>query len=129
LGKSECGVGASLQEALANFGTPEIFNTDQGSQFTSSDFTDVLKAKDIKISMDGKGRWCDNVFIERVWPSLKHEDIYLKHYATLPEAKIGIQKYFHFYNEKRRHQGLGNDTPNATYTRISKTTETSALAA
>src|ERR1700746_1139464 len=80
----------ALEEALARFGKPEIFNTDQGSQFTTTAFTDVLKGHEIKISMDGRGRWTDNVFVERLWRSLKHQDLYLKGYADGREAKAGI---------------------------------------
>ena len=89
---------AALEEALAKYGKPEIFNTDQGSQFTGADFTGVLLRAGIRISMDGRGRWMDNVFIERLWRSLKHEDIYLKHYADGREAKAGISAWIAFYN-------------------------------
>jgi putative transposase len=89
---------AALEEALARFGRPEIFNTDQGSQFTSGDFTGLLAAAGIRISMDGRGRWIDNVFIERLWRSLKYEDIYLKGYADGREAKAGIAEWLAFYN-------------------------------
>lgn len=105
----------ALQEALSRFGTPEIFNSDQGSQFTAKDFTDVLLAADVKISMDGKGRCIDNVFIERLWRSLKYEDVYLKAYINLVEAREGIGHYFDFYNTHRRHQALGHQTPAAFY--------------
>jgi putative transposase len=103
-------VGA-LEEALARFGRPEIFNTDQGSQFTSAAFTDTLAAVGIRISMDGRGRWLDNVFIERLWRSLKYEDIYLKGYADGREARAGIGAWFAFYNTRRPHQALSNRTP------------------
>ena len=89
---------AALEEALARFGRPEIFNTDQGSQFTSAAFTGTLAAAGVRISMDGRGRWMDNVFIERLWRSLKHEDIYLKGYVDGREAKAGIGAWFAFYN-------------------------------
>jgi len=89
---------AALEEALARFGKPEIFNTDQGSQFTSAAFTGVLTAAGVTISMDGRGRWMDNVFIERLWRSLKHEDVYLKGYADGREARIGIAAWIAFYN-------------------------------
>ncbi len=102
---------AALEEALARFGKPEIFNTDQGSQFTSAAFTGTLAAAGVRISMDGRGRWMDNVFIERLWRSLKHEDIYLKGYADGREAKAGIGAWFAFYNDRRPHQALGNRTP------------------
>lgn len=107
----------ALKEALQNFGKPDIFNSDQGSQFTSGDFTDVLKAADIRISMDGKGRWVDNVFVERLWRSMKYEDIYIRCYTTMAEARTGIGNYLHHFNTTRRHQGLGNDTPDAVYFR------------
>jgi len=105
----------ALEEALARFGTPEIFNTDQGSQFTSTAFTGRLAAAGIKISMDGRGRWMDNVFIERLWRSLKYEDIYLKGYADGREAKAGIANWISFYNGRRPHQALGNRTPMAVW--------------
>ena len=106
---------AALEEALAQYGRPEIFNTDQGSQFTSADFTGVLSKAGARISMDGRGRWMDNVFIERVWRSLKYEDIYLKGYADGREAKAGIGEYFAFYNERRLHQALGYRAPMAVW--------------
>jgi putative transposase len=106
---------SALEEALARFGKPEIFNTDQGSQFTSAAFTDVLAAAGIKISMDGRGRWMDNVFIERLWRSLKHEDVYLKGYADGREAKAGIGVWINFYNMRRPHQALGGRTPMAVW--------------
>jgi putative transposase len=102
---------SALEEALARFGRPEIFNTDQGSQFTSAAFTGVLASTGIRISMDGRGRWMDNVFIERLWRSLKHEDVYLKGYADGHEAKAGIAEWIGFYNNQRPHQALGNRTP------------------
>jgi putative transposase len=97
---------AALEEALTQYGTPEIFNTDQGSQFTSTDFTAALDSRGIRISMDGKGRWVDNVFVERLWRSLKYEDIYLKAYASIAQANRGIGVYFDFYNRIRPHQSL-----------------------
>ena len=106
---------AALKEALARFGQPDIFNTDQGSQFTSAAFTGVLIAAGMRISMDGRGRWMDNVFIERLWRSLKHEDIYLKGYADGREAYSGIAAWFAFYNTGRPHQALGNRTPMAVW--------------
>jgi transposase InsO family protein len=102
---------AALEEALARFGRPDIFNTDQGSQFTSAAFTGVLIAAGVRISMDGRGRWMDNVFIERLWRSLKHEDVYLKGYADGREAKAGIGECIALYNETRTHLGLGKDAP------------------
>ena len=106
---------SALAEALARFGKPEIFNTDQGSQFTSAAFTGTLAAAGIKISMDGRGRWMDNVFIERLWRSLKYEDIYLKGYADGREAKAGIASWTAFYNHQRPHQALVNRTPMAVW--------------
>ena len=106
---------SALEEALARFGRPEIFNTDQGSQFTSAAFTGVLASAGIRISMDGRGRWMDNVFIERLWRSLKHEDVYLKGYADGLEAKAGIAEWIGFYNTWRPHQALVNRTPMAVW--------------
>ena len=106
---------AALEEALQRFGLPEIFNTDQGSQFTSEAFTDVLKAHSIAISMDGKGRWVDNVFIERLWRSVKYEDVYLRAYETATELRAGLTRYFMFYNTQRRHSALDRRTPDAVY--------------
>ncbi len=105
----------ALEEALQGYGIPEIFNTDQGAQFTSEAFTDILTNNGIKISMDGKGRWMDNVFIERLWRSIKYEDIYLKAYDSIAEARRGLQDYFDFYNQRRRHQGLDNRIPDEVY--------------
>jgi putative transposase len=104
----------ALQEALQKYGTPEIFNTDQGSQFTSDDFTGVLQEHGIKISMDGKGRWMDNVFIERLWWSVKYQDVYLKAYGSIPEVRNGLREYFEFYN-RRPHQSLDRRTPDDVY--------------
>ena len=104
---------AALQEALARYGRPDIFNTDQGSQFTSQAFTDRLQSAGIKISMDGRGRWMDNVFIERLWRSLKYEDVYLKGYSDGREARAGIGEWIAFYNERRLHQALGYRAPMA----------------
>ena len=106
---------AALDEALSRFGKPGIFNTDQGSQFTSAAFTGTLAAAGVRISMDGRGRWMDNVFIERLWRSLKHEDIYLKGYADGREAHAGIASWFAFYNDRRPHQALGNRMPMAVW--------------
>lgn len=100
----------ALEEAL-KFGKPEIFNSDQGSQFTSNDFTDVLKNNAIKISMDGKGRCIDNIFIERFWRSLKYEEVYLKAYTNGLEARTSIGQYISFYNNERKHQSLKYKTP------------------
>ena len=106
----------ALEEALERFGAPQIFNTDQGSQFTSEAFTDVLKAHTIDISMDGKGCWRDNVFVERLWRSVKYEEVYLKAYESIPETRASLAKYFHFYNNERRHQALDRQTPWQAYT-------------
>jgi len=106
---------SALEEAMARFGRPEIFNTDQGSQFTSAAFTGTLAATGIKISMDGRGRWTDNVFVERLWRSLKYEDIYLKGYVDGREAKAGIASWMAFYNLHRPHQALANRTPMAVW--------------
>jgi len=106
----------ALQAALA-YEKPDIFNTDQGSQFTSEDFTGVLKAAKIQISMDGKGRYLDNIMIERLWRSLKYEDIYLKRYQTVDELHEGLTRYFYSYNHERPHQGLGYKTPASVYLR------------
>ena len=106
---------SALEEALARFGTPEIFNTDQGSQFTSAAFTGVLTAAGIRISMDGRGRWMDNVFIERLWRSLKHEDVYLKGYVDGRDANAGIAEWIAFYNNFRPHQALANRAPMAVW--------------
>ena len=105
----------ALQEAITRYGTPEIFNTDQGSQFTSDDFVGVLQDHGIGISMDGKGRWMDNVFIERLWWSVKYQDVYLKAYESIAEARKGLTKYFDFYNRSRRHQSLDRRTPDDVY--------------
>jgi putative transposase len=101
----------ALEDALGRFGRPEIFNTDQGSQFTSAAFTAKLLAAGVRISMDGRGRWLDNVFIERLWRSLKHEEVYLKGYADGREARAGIAAWIAFYNTRRPHQALGGQTP------------------
>lgn len=106
---------AALEEALAHFGPPAIFNTDQGAQFTDAEFTGKLKAHGIAISMDGKGRWIDNVFIERLWRSVKHEEVYMKAYASLTEARHALSSYFAMYNTRRPHQSLDNRTPDAVY--------------
>jgi putative transposase len=105
----------ALEEALSTYGRPDIFNTDQGSQFTSEAFTDVLRSHDISISMDSKGRWMDNVFIERLWKSVKYEDIYLKAYGSMKELKKGLTDYFQFYNEKRWHNTFDRKTPAMVY--------------
>jgi len=104
-----------LQEALARHGKPEIFNTDQGSQFTSIAFTGVLSENGIAISMDGKGRWRDNAFVERLWRSVKYEEVYLKAYETVSEARASIGRYFVFYNSQRPHASLDRLTPDQVY--------------
>jgi len=101
----------ALDEALLRFGQPEIFNTDQGSQFTAEAFTSVLLARGVKISMDGKGRCIDNVFVERLWRSLKYEEVYLNDYDDLIDARAGIGRYFDFYNDRRPHTALGYQAP------------------
>jgi putative transposase len=101
----------ALQEAISGYGTPEIFNTDQGTQFTSQEFIKVLTDNHISISMDGRGRCLDNIFIERLWRTVKYQNVYLKGYQTIPEARAGLKEYFEFYNKKKYHQGLDNKTP------------------
>jgi putative transposase len=105
----------ALDEAIARYGVPKIFNTDQGSQFTSEAFTARLKEYGIQISMDGKGRWVDNVFVERLWRSVKYEEVYLKAYASMAEVKLGLKQYFSFYNSRRPHQALKGKTPDDVY--------------
>jgi putative transposase len=104
-----------LEDALRSHGRPEIFNSDQGSQFTSDAFTNVLKREGVTISMDGRGRAFDNIFVERLWRTIKHEDIYLKGYANMGELMLGLTTYMIFYNEERFHQSLGNGTPGDVY--------------
>ena len=105
----------ALERALRTYGTPEIFNTDQGAQFTSELFTGLLQEAGIQISMDGRGRWLDNVFVERLWRSLKYEEVYLKAYETVAEARRGIGLWFEFYNSQRPHQALDRLTPDEVY--------------
>ena len=105
----------ALEEAISLNGPPEIFNTDQGAQFTSSAYTEVLERNDVKISMDGKGRWLDNVFIERLWRSLKYEEVYLKAYENPEQARREIGIYFEYFNTRRRHQSLGRRTPDTVF--------------
>lgn len=105
----------AVKEALAKHGKPEIFNTDQGSQFTSLDFTRVLLDAKIAISMDGKGAWRDNVFVERLWRSVKYEEVYLRAYDTVSEARASIGRYLAFYNERRPHSSLDGRTPDEAY--------------
>ena len=106
---------AALEEALGKYGKPNIFNTDQGSQFTSDAFTGMLAENGVAISMDGRGRWMDNVFIERLWRSLKYEEIYLHAYENGIEARQGIKKWMDFYNQIRPHSSLGGETPDSYY--------------
>jgi putative transposase len=113
----------ALNEAIERYGVPEIFNTDQGSQFTSIEFTEILLLKNIQISMDGKGRAIDNVFIERYWRTLKYEDIYLNKYETISEARIGINKFTYFYNVQRLHSSLEYKTPDEIYYDITTNNE------
>ena len=105
----------ALQEALARFGRPEIFNTDQGSQFTSAEFTDVQRAANVRISMDGRGRWMDNVFIERLWRSLKYECVYLHAFETGSELRAGLTRWVGYYNTRRPHSTLAGRTPDEAY--------------
>ncbi len=105
----------ALKDALFKYGTPEIFNSDQGCQFTSEAFTSVLKAWNVRISMDGKGRFTDNIFIERLWRTLKYERIYLKDYETGAELSKDLTCWFNWYNENRRHSSLDRQTPNEAY--------------
>jgi putative transposase len=105
----------ALDEALRLYGKPDIFNSDQGCQFTSVEFTDRLKAEGIQISMDGRGRALDNIFVERLWRSVKYEDIYLHDYATVSAVIVGLKIYFEFYNVKRQHQSLDYRTPQEAY--------------
>lgn len=104
-----------LEEALRRHGRPEVFNSDQGSQFTSDAFIGVLKREGITISMDGRGRVFDNIFVERLWRNVKYEDVYLKGYATMIELTVGLAEYFIFYNGERPHQSLGQKTPDVVY--------------
>jgi putative transposase len=106
---------AALEEALARFGCPEIFNTDQGSQFTSLEFLNVLRRRQIAISMDGKGCWRDNVFIERLWRSVKYEEVYLHGYETVSDVRAGLTRYFQFFNQRRPHSGLRARTPDGVF--------------
>jgi putative transposase len=105
----------AVQEAIDKYGTPEIFNTDQGSQFTSLAFTDLLKANGIRISMDGKGCWRDNVFVERLWRTIKYEEVYLRAYDTVSQAKASLGRYLDFYNTRRPHSRLDRMTPDRVY--------------
>jgi putative transposase len=105
----------AVEEALGRYGRPEIFNTDQGCQFTSAAFTGLLQAHDIRISMDGRGRWLDNVFIERLWKTVKYEEVYLRAYESASDAKASLATYFDFYNARRPHTSLDRMTPDQIY--------------
>jgi putative transposase len=105
----------AVEDALGRYGTPAIFNTDQGSQFTSSAFVDLLRTHGIQQSMDGKGRWVDNVFVERLWKSGKYEEVYLHAYDSVTQARQGLERYFRFYNERRPHSSLDGKTPDQVY--------------
>jgi putative transposase len=105
----------ALEDALANYGKPEIFNTDQGSQFTGTAFTGVLIKSDVKISMDGKGAWRDNVFVERLWRSVKYEEVYLRAYDSVGEARASLGRYLDLYNRRRPHSSLDDRTPDQAY--------------
>ena len=108
----------ALNEAMARHGRPEIMNTDQGSQFTAIDFIKVLKGAKIAISMDGKGAWRDNVFVERLWRTIKYEEVYLRAYASVSEARASIGRYLGFYNGRRPHSSLGGKTPDQAYLKM-----------
>jgi putative transposase len=105
----------ALEEALGCYGRPEIFNTDQGSQFTSADFVKVLKTAQVAISIDGKGAWRDNVFVERLWRTIKYEEVHLRAYASVSEARASIGRYIGFYNGTRPHSSLGGRNPDQAY--------------
>jgi putative transposase len=105
----------AVEEAIQRYGTPEIFNTDQGSQFTSQEFVGLIQGHGIQVSMDGKGRWVDNVFVERLWKSVKYEEVYLHAYDSVSQAREGLQRYLNFYNERRPHSSLDGKTPNSVY--------------
>jgi putative transposase len=105
----------ALEEAIARYGKPDIFNTDQGSQFTSSAFIGVLMANKIAISMDGKGAWRDNVFVERIWKSIKYEEVYLRAYDSVGDARASLGRYIGFYNQRRPHSSLDRMTPDEAY--------------
>jgi len=105
----------AVEEAMRRYGKPDIFNTDQGCQFTSQEFTDVLKQHQIAISMDGKGCWRDNVFVERLWKSVKYEEVYLRAYDSVSHARVSLARYFAFYNSRRPHSRLDRKTPDQVY--------------
>jgi putative transposase len=116
----------ALQEAIARYGKPQIMNTDQGSQFTGAEFIDELRRNEIEISMDGRGQWRDNVFVERLWKSVKYEDVYLKAYETVGHARAGISRYFDFYNSRRPHRAHRGHTPDVVYFATLPTVEDAA---
>ena len=116
----------ALQEALERYDPPQVFNTDQGAQFTSDGFTGLLASCGVAISMDGRGRWLDNVFIERLWRSVKYEEVYLKAYENLSEARRELRDYFAFYNLRRKHQGLDGRTPDKVYWSTLRTEQAAA---
>ena len=105
----------AVEDALGRYGTPDLFNTDQGSQFTSSDFVDLLRTHGLQQSMDGKGRWVDNVFVERLWKSVKYEEVYSHAYDSVTQARQGLERYFGFYNQRRPHSSLDGKTPDQVY--------------
>lgn len=105
----------AVEEAIQRHGLPGIFNTDQGSQFTSQEFVGLIQGHGIQVSMDGKGRWVDNVFVERLWKSVKYEEVYLHAYDSVSQARQGLQSYFKFYNERRPHSSLDGKTPDSVY--------------
>ena len=118
----------ALREAIDKYGHPDIFNSDQGTQFTSQDFINVLVTNNISISMDGRGSYLDNIFVERLWRTVKYQNVYLKGYQTIPEARSGLAEYFEFYNKERFHQSLDNETPWAVYSGLpGVTTESSQI--
>ena len=116
----------AVQDAVVRYGTPEIFNTDQGCQFTSLEFTGLLTTHGIQISMDGKGCWRDNVFVERLWKSIKYEEVYLHAYVTIGDAHQGVARYLRFYNQTRPHQALDGQTPDQVYCNNLTTRQTAA---
>ena len=105
----------AIEAAIRDYGTPEILNTDQGSQFTGTAFVDQVQRHGIQVSMDGKGSWRDNVFVERLWKSVKYEEVYLHAYDSVAEARQGLQRHFSFYNQRRPHSSLGGQTPDMVY--------------
>jgi len=113
----------AVEDAVMRYGTPEIMNTDQGSQFTSQDFIGLMKKHDIRISMDGKGSWKDNVFVERLWRSVKYEDVYLRAYESVSSVRAGLSRYFNFYNSRRPHSSLDGRTPDQVYYNMLSHTE------